>query len=88
MDVLGGHSRGLRKDPGSFGKRIGVLSRAKAIEIILFHYPEYHSSHDKLRRVVKEAWEAVGANEVFGLVREMPARCQAVTDAQGGYTKY
>ena len=25
------------------------------------HHPEDHSSHDKLRRVVKEAWEAVGA---------------------------
>ena len=27
------------------------------------------------RRVVKEAWEAVGANELLALVREMPARC-------------
>jgi hypothetical protein len=52
------------------------------------HYPEYHSSYDKLRRVVKEAWEAVGADEPLALVREMPARCQAVIDAQGGYTKY
>jgi hypothetical protein len=52
------------------------------------HYPEYHSSHDKLRRVVKEAWEAVGADELLALVREMPARCEAVIDAQGGYTKY
>jgi hypothetical protein len=52
------------------------------------HYPEYHSSHDKLRRVVKEAWEAVRADELLALVREMPARCEAVIDAQGGYTKY
>ena|SRR2546423_13183882 len=51
------------------------------------HYPEYHTSHDKLRRVVKEAREAVGADELLALVREMPARCQAVVDAQGGYTK-
>ena len=48
---------------------------------------QYHSSHDRLRRVMKEAWEAVGADELSALVREMPARCEAVTDAQGGYTK-
>jgi hypothetical protein len=42
----------------------------------------------KLRRVVKEAWEAVGADEVLALVREMPARCEAGIGAQGGYTKY
>jgi hypothetical protein len=32
------------------------------------HYPEYYSSHDKLRQVVKEAWEAVGADELLALV--------------------
>jgi hypothetical protein len=52
------------------------------------HYPEYHTSYDKLRRVVKEAWEAVGADELLALVREIPARCEAVIDAQGEYTKY
>jgi hypothetical protein len=52
------------------------------------HYPDYHSSHDRLRQVVKEAWEAVGADELLALVREMPARCEAVIDTQGGYTKY
>jgi hypothetical protein len=43
---------------------------------------------DKLRRVVREAWEAVGADDLLALVRGMPARCQAVIDAQGGYIKY
>jgi len=52
------------------------------------HYPEYHCSHDKLRRVVKEAWEAVGADKLLALMREMPARCEAVIDVQGGYIKY
>jgi hypothetical protein len=45
-------------------------------------------SHDKLRRVVKETWEAVGADELLALVQEMPARGKAVIDAQGRYTKY
>jgi len=53
------------------------------------HYPEYHTSHDKLRRVVKEAREkAVGVEELLALVREMLARCQAAIDAHGGYAKY
>jgi hypothetical protein len=51
------------------------------------HYPEYYSSYDKLRRVVREAWEAIGADEPLALVQEMPARCEAVINAQGGYTK-
>jgi hypothetical protein len=38
--------------------------------------------------MVKEAWEAVETDELLALVREIPARCEAVIDAQGGYTKY
>jgi hypothetical protein len=41
------------------------------------YYPEEHSSYDKLKRVVREAWEAVGADELLALVREMPARCKS-----------
>jgi len=41
-------------------------------------HPEYRSSYDKLRRAVKEAWEAIGAGELLALVREMPVRCEAV----------
>jgi hypothetical protein len=37
---------------------------------------------------VKEAWEAVGADELLALVREVSARCKAAIGAQGGYTKY
>jgi len=28
---------------------------------------EDHSSYDKLRRVMREAWEAIGADELFSL---------------------
>ena len=38
------------------------------------YHPEDHSSYDTLRRVVKEVWEAVGADELLALVREMPQR--------------
>jgi hypothetical protein len=33
------------------------------------HYLEDHSSFDKPRRMVKEAWEVVGADELLALVR-------------------
>ena len=31
------------------------------------HYPEEHSSYDKLRHVMKEAWKLSGANDLFSL---------------------
>jgi hypothetical protein len=52
------------------------------------YYPEYYSPYDKLRHVVKEAWEAVGADKLLAFVREIPIRCEAIIDVQGGYTKY
>jgi hypothetical protein len=51
-------------------------------------YPDYHTSYDKLRSTVKEVWDAIGAEELLALVREMPARCQAVIDAERRATKY
>jgi hypothetical protein len=36
---------------------------------------------------VKEVWEAVGADNLLALIKEMRARCEAVIDAHGGYTK-
>jgi hypothetical protein len=56
-----------------------------ALEDLITLTPKGNSAPGSL---VKEAWEAVGADELLALVREMPARCEAVTDAQGGYTKY
>ena len=45
-------------------------------------------SYDRLREVVKEAWANVGLHEFRELVESMPARCQAVIDANGLFTKY
>ena len=50
--------------------------------------PDLNPIETAILGVWKEAWEAVGADELLALVREMPARCQAVIDAQGGYTMY
>jgi hypothetical protein len=45
-------------------------------------------SYDKLRRYVKEAWEALPDSFWQELLDSMPARCQAVIDANGMHTKY
>jgi len=51
------------------------------------NFPE-NMSYDRLRDAVKEAWANVGPHEFRELVGSMPARCQAVIDANGLFTKY
>ena len=51
-------------------------------------YPEQRVSYDQLRKQVQEAWEAIGEDVLEGLLESMPARCKAVADAEGSYTKY
>jgi hypothetical protein len=45
-------------------------------------------SYDKLRVAVKDAWEKVGRFEFEELINSMLARCQAVIDADGLFTKH
>lgn len=49
---------------------------------------EENPSYDKLRRYVKEAWDALLDTFLADLMALMQARCQAVIDANGIYTKY
>ena len=49
---------------------------------------EKQRSEDELRLIMKEAWDSVTSEHLTGLIKTMPARCQAVIDADGGYTKY
>ena len=51
------------------------------------NYPE-NMTYDRLRVAVKEAWEKVGQDEFEALIQSMQARCQAVIDAKGLFTKY
>lgn len=44
--------------------------------------------YDQLREVVRAAWDALPEVFLNDLIDSMPARCQAVIDAEGGYTKY
>lgn len=59
---------------------------------IQLNYPSLGSgknrSRDKLRLVVKEAWDSVSSEYFVKLIETMPARCKAVIDADGGPTKY
>jgi transposase len=57
-------------------------------DYIQLHYPDVHRSYKRLRSAVQEAWESITHERVKELVREMPARCRAVIEAQGLYTKY
>ncbi|KAF1946614.1 hypothetical protein EJ02DRAFT_493737, partial [Clathrospora elynae] len=45
-------------------------------------------SYDQLCDIVKQAWEAITPEYLESLVISMRERCQAVIDAEGGYTKY
>jgi hypothetical protein len=51
-------------------------------------YPEVQRSYPRLREAVTEAWNSITDEQVKELIATMPARCQAVIDTQGGYTKY
>ena len=61
-------------------------------DYIQLNYPSLGSgknqSRDKLRLVVKEAWDSVSSEYFVKLIETMPARCKAVIDADGGPTKY
>ncbi|EKV10534.1 hypothetical protein PDIG_55890 [Penicillium digitatum PHI26] len=51
-------------------------------------YGDQYMTPTILRGVVRDAWDAVPEDFLNGLIESMPARCQAVIDAQGGATKY
>lgn len=45
-------------------------------------------SYNRLRAVVKDAWEKVGRFELEELINSIKDRCQAVIDANSLFTKY
>jgi transposase len=52
------------------------------------NYPDIHRNYKRLQATITEAWEAISDNTVRDIIKTMPARCQAVIDAQGGETMY
>jgi hypothetical protein len=51
------------------------------------NYPEV-MGYDQLRAAVQDAWDKVRESEFRELIESMPARCQAVIDANGLFTPY
>jgi len=53
------------------------------------HYGDQDKlSYNTLRNAVREAWDAVTPEQLDELIGSMPARCQAVIDADGKQTGY
>ena len=56
------------------------------------NYPEFERgpqrSRNQVREIAEEAWDAITPDQLYGLLVSMPARCQAVIDADGGPTRY
>jgi hypothetical protein len=53
------------------------------------HYTEEQlMKEDLLRKAVQDAWDAVPSSYLQQLLESMPARCQAVIDANGRHTRY
>jgi DDE superfamily endonuclease len=52
------------------------------------HYEEEITRNEAIRTAVWEAWDALPEYVLEDLVKEMPARCQAVIDANGMYIRY
>ena len=61
-------------------------------DFIQYKYPDLGGGKvrtlDQLRVIVREAWDSVTEYELKNLISSMPARCQAVLEANGGSTKY
>jgi hypothetical protein len=51
-------------------------------------YDDDLRSYDALRAAINAAWEAVEEDFLLQLLETMPARCQAVIEANGLYTRY
>jgi transposase len=52
------------------------------------HHNNNLRTYDGLRAAILAAWEAVDAAYLLELLQSMPARCQAVIDANGMHTRY
>ena len=45
-------------------------------------------SYDNLRQQVQEAWDTISPKYLQSLVDSIGVRCQAVIEAEGGYTRF
>jgi hypothetical protein len=57
-------------------------------DYIQWKYGDQVFSYNRLREIVREAWDSITEEQLLSLVKSMKERCQAVINAQGGHTKY
>lgn len=50
--------------------------------------PDSNLPYERLRMLAREAWDSITHEDISSILSEMPARCKAVVDANGYYTKY
>ena len=59
---------------------------------VQIHHPEVEMGRQlplpRLRSAITEAWNLISLEELGRLIASMPARCQAVIDANGGPARY
>ncbi|OJD20879.1 hypothetical protein ACJ73_07784 [Blastomyces percursus] len=58
----------------------GLTQKASLSSLFLFH--------TSTGQVIRAAWDAITEEQLQERIAEMPARCQAVIQAGGGYTRY
>jgi hypothetical protein len=51
-------------------------------------YDDNLRGSNQLREAINAAWNAVPKSFLSELIESMPARCQAVIDANGSHTRY
>jgi transposase len=51
-------------------------------------YEDSLTKYPALRQAVQEAWDAVPIEYLTELLQSMPARCRAVVEAEGGFTRF
>ncbi|OJD25626.1 hypothetical protein ACJ73_02998 [Blastomyces percursus] len=73
-----------------YSRRISLRKPPLSIRVqdIRLQWALENLSYDTLRGVVRAAWDSITEGQLQELIAEMPARCQAVIQAGGGYTKY
>jgi transposase len=52
------------------------------------HYPEDYLKLNDVRAAVHEAWEAISQDQLDVLIESMPARIQAIIEANGMHTRF
>jgi hypothetical protein len=82
--------RGIKEDWPPFSPDLNPIETVWnwMKDYIQQNYGHLTLSYDRLREVVREAWDSITINQLEELIDSMTERCQDVIDAKGGHTKW